>query len=119
MPAAIAQGVYWLPVGRGLMRSNVYFVRAGSAWALIDTGSQGCAAAIVEAASALFGSDTPPEAILLTHSHVDHAGSARELTRIWSCPLYSPGNFVQGRPRASTGALLLTMVSSPNCPAPL
>lgn len=87
-PAAIADGVYWLPVGRGVMRSNVYFVRAGTSWALIDTGSQGCAAEIVAAASTLFGSTTPAAAILLTHSHADHAGSARDLTSAWRCPLH-------------------------------
>jgi glyoxylase-like metal-dependent hydrolase (beta-lactamase superfamily II) len=87
-PAAIAEGVYWLPVGRGLMRSNVYFVRAGPSWALVDTGSQGCATEILAAASTLFGSHAPPAAILLTHSHADHAGSARELTSAWGCPLH-------------------------------
>ncbi len=87
-PEAIAPGVHWLPVGKGLMRSNVYFVRAGPSWVLIDTGSQGCAAAILAAASALFGSDTPAAAILLTHSHPDHAGSGRELSSVWRCPLH-------------------------------
>lgn len=87
-PAAIAPGVHWLPVGKGFMRSNVYFLRAGSSWVLIDTGSQGGAAAILRAGSALFGPDTPAAAILLTHSHPDHVGSARELSSVWGCPLY-------------------------------
>lgn len=87
-PAAIAPGVHWLPVGKGLMRSNVYFVRTESAWVLIDTGSQGSSAAILEAASALFGKDAPPTAILLTHSHADHAGAARKLTSTWGCRLH-------------------------------
>jgi len=88
VPAAIAPGVYWLAVGRGLMRSNVYFVRAGTSWVLIDAGSRGCAAAIRDAASALFGADAPAAAILLTHSHPDHAGAARELSSLWGCSLH-------------------------------
>jgi glyoxylase-like metal-dependent hydrolase (beta-lactamase superfamily II) len=87
-PVQIAPGVHWLAVGKGLMRSNVYLVRAASSWALIDAGSRGCGASIQEAAAGLFGPDRSPASILLTHSHPDHAGSARELARLWSCPLY-------------------------------
>ena len=87
-PVEIAPGVHWLPVGKALMPSNVYFVRAGSSWALVDTGGRGCGGPIREAAVGLFGADTPPASILLTHAHPDHAGSARELVRAWSCPLY-------------------------------
>ncbi len=35
-PQEIAPGVYCMEVGAGIMRSNVYFVRSGSSWALID-----------------------------------------------------------------------------------
>ena len=40
------------------------------------------------AAESLFGAGTRPAAILLTHFHPDHAGSARRLSRTWSCPVY-------------------------------
>jgi glyoxylase-like metal-dependent hydrolase (beta-lactamase superfamily II) len=69
------------------MRSNVYFVRSGRSWALIDAGSAKCGPAIQKAAESLFGEDLPPASILLTHDHPDHAGSARELARIWQCPV--------------------------------
>ena len=70
------------------MRSNVYFVRSGLSWALIDAGSAKCGPAIQEAAEPLFGEDSSPASILLTHDHPDHAGSARELAQMWNCPVW-------------------------------
>jgi glyoxylase-like metal-dependent hydrolase (beta-lactamase superfamily II) len=80
--------VYCLEVGKGITRSNVYFVRSGSSWALIDTASAKCDRVIQEAAESLFGANTPPAAILLTHDHPDHAGSTRDLARRWGCSVY-------------------------------
>jgi glyoxylase-like metal-dependent hydrolase (beta-lactamase superfamily II) len=88
LPEEIASGVYYLEVGKGIMRSNVYFVRSSSSWVLIDTGSAKCDREIQEAAESLFGADTPPSAILLTHDHPDHAGSASALARQWGCVVY-------------------------------
>ncbi len=85
VPHEIAPGVHWLGVGKGLLRSNVYFVRAGSSWALVDAGSAKCAPVIRAAAESLFGEGSPPASILLTHDHPDHAGAARELAREWHC----------------------------------
>jgi glyoxylase-like metal-dependent hydrolase (beta-lactamase superfamily II) len=88
LPQKIAPGVYCLEAGKGITRSNVYFVRSGSSWALIDTASAHCGRAIQEAAESLFGANTPPTAILLTHDHPDHAGSTLELARRWGCLVY-------------------------------
>ena len=82
-----APGVHWLTVGKGFLRANVYFVRSGASWVLVDTGAEGCAPAIQQAAESLFGKNSPPAAILLTHDHPDHAGSASELARAWDCPV--------------------------------
>lgn len=87
-PQEIASGVSCLEVGKGIMRSNVYFVRSGSSWVLIDTGSAGCDREIQQAAESLFGTDTRPAAILLTHDHPDHAGSTPALVRRWGCSVY-------------------------------
>ena len=87
-PRQIAPGVLWLVVGRGLMRSNVYFVRSGASWALVDAGSAGWAPAIRAAAESRFGEGVPPASILVTHDHPDHAGSARDLARTWDCPVW-------------------------------
>jgi glyoxylase-like metal-dependent hydrolase (beta-lactamase superfamily II) len=84
----IAPGVYCLEVGKGIMRSNVYFVRSGSSWVLIDAASANCGRFIRKTAESLFGANTPPASILLTHDHPDHAGSALELARLWGCPVY-------------------------------
>jgi glyoxylase-like metal-dependent hydrolase (beta-lactamase superfamily II) len=70
------------------MRSNVYFVQSGASWALIDAGSAKCAPAIQRGAELLFGEESPPAAILLTHDHPDHAGAARELAKIWRCSVW-------------------------------
>jgi glyoxylase-like metal-dependent hydrolase (beta-lactamase superfamily II) len=88
MPTEFAPGVYWMEIGRGVTRSNVYFVRSGSSWVLIDTASPNCGPLIRSAAETLFGANTPPAAILLTHDHTDHAGSAMELARLWDRPVY-------------------------------
>jgi len=83
-PQEIVPGVHWLPL-RGV---NVYFVRSGSGWVLIDAAFARDANAIRQAAAGLFGDRTSPAAILLTHGHPDHAGSAPELARTWGVPVY-------------------------------
>jgi glyoxylase-like metal-dependent hydrolase (beta-lactamase superfamily II) len=87
-PVGIADGVYWLSCG--LWAGNVYFIRSGGDWFLVDTSVDKRAGAIRRAAEALFGKDEPPGAILLTHVHPDHAGAAPELARSWGCPVYVP-----------------------------
>lgn len=87
-PEEVSPGVYTLEVGNGIMRSNVYFVRSGSSWVLIDTASAHCERVIEEVAASLFGANTPPAAILLTHDHPDHAGSTLALARTWGCWAY-------------------------------
>ena len=84
----IAPGVYFLEVGGGFSRSNVYFVRSGTSWILIDAASEKYGQLIRRAAESVFGAGTRPTAILLTHDHPDHAGSARELAQMWKCPVY-------------------------------
>jgi glyoxylase-like metal-dependent hydrolase (beta-lactamase superfamily II) len=61
----------------------VYLVRSGASWVLVDTGWAGDGPRIVAAAETLFGAGTPPAAILLTHVHPDHAGSAHALAERW------------------------------------
>jgi glyoxylase-like metal-dependent hydrolase (beta-lactamase superfamily II) len=88
VPREIAPGVYWMAVGKGLLRSNIYFVRSGASWVLIDAASAQCGPLIQGAAESLFGKDSPPASILLTHDHPDHAGAARELARLWKCSVW-------------------------------
>ena len=87
-PKEIARGVYCLGIGTGIKQSNVYFVQSGSSWVLIDTAWWNRSQLIKTTAEWLFGMDTRPVAILLTHIHPDHSGSAPELAEIWRVPIY-------------------------------
>lgn len=87
-PAEIAPGVYWLRVGRGIRGANVYFVRSGSSWVLIDTGWPNHGQLIMKRAEWLFGASSRPASILLTHLHPDHSGSALELATVWNLPVF-------------------------------
>jgi glyoxylase-like metal-dependent hydrolase (beta-lactamase superfamily II) len=83
----IASDVYCLgPWGR--VQTDVYFVCSGSSWVLIDAGWAKDGPRIERAVESLFGADSRPAAILLTHCHPDHAGSAPRLARTWGCSVY-------------------------------
>lgn len=83
----VATGVYCLVTGKR-RDSNVYFVQSGETWVLVDTAFRGRAELIKSAAETLFGVGTRPQAIVLTHAHPDHAGSASELARMWDVIVY-------------------------------
>jgi glyoxylase-like metal-dependent hydrolase (beta-lactamase superfamily II) len=83
----IARDVFCLgPWGR--TQTTVYFVRSGPSWVLIDAGWARDVSRIQSAARCLFGAGSSPSAILLTHCHPDHAGSALSLARAWGCAVY-------------------------------
>jgi glyoxylase-like metal-dependent hydrolase (beta-lactamase superfamily II) len=83
-PREIASGVYHLKA----RRANVYFVSSQASWVLIDAGWPGSAGVIRAAGESLFGPGMRPSAILLTHAHPDHFGSAAELARLWELPVW-------------------------------
>jgi glyoxylase-like metal-dependent hydrolase (beta-lactamase superfamily II) len=83
----VALGVYCLVTGKR-RDSNVYFVQSAETWVLVDTMWRGRAELIKSAAETLFGADTRPRAIVLTHVHPDHAGSAAELAHGWDVTVY-------------------------------
>lgn len=85
-PIEIAPGVHWYSAGA--VAGNIYFVQSASSWVLIDTATAGQGRRIQEAAEMLFGVGARPAAILLTHVHPDHSGSALELARAWECTVY-------------------------------
>ncbi len=72
---------------------NVCFVGAAGAgdreWTLVDTGLPGSADKIKRAAARLFGPDSRPAAIVLTHGHFDHVGAVRTLAQEWDAPVYA------------------------------
>ena len=84
----------------GITRVPVLFVNAylvditpgvpEDGWVLVDTGLRGIgAAAIARVAAQRYGIGTPPRAIVLTHGHFDHAGSAAALAAVWNIPVYA------------------------------
>ena len=78
--------------GLQLSMVNVYFVgepKAGDrGWVLVDTGMPTSEAAIVREAERRFGRSRPA-AIILTHGHFDHVGSAQALANRWDAPIYA------------------------------
>jgi glyoxylase-like metal-dependent hydrolase (beta-lactamase superfamily II) len=81
----IARGVIRIPTGI----SNAYILGSSQHWTLIDSGTEGYANKIRETAEQRFGGGSRPEAIVLTHGHFDHAGSAGVLAREWNVPIYA------------------------------
>ena len=91
----IAHDVHWLPL-RG---ANVYFVHSGGTWVQIDAGFSGSGRVIAQAAARLCGMVGRPEAILITHGHPDHVGSAVGLSTAWNVPAMAPAGempFIDG-----------------------
>jgi glyoxylase-like metal-dependent hydrolase (beta-lactamase superfamily II) len=82
----MTQGVTRLDLGI----VNSYLVGdAGGPWVLVDAGTPGSAEKIRVEAQQRFGPGTRPEAIVLTHGHADHSGSAAELSDLWGVPIYA------------------------------
>ncbi len=83
----------------GIVRVPVVFVNAylvdvtpgepRAGFVLVDSGLGGIGALEIQrAAAARYGSAARPRAIVLTHGHFDHAGSAAALAARWGVPVY-------------------------------
>jgi glyoxylase-like metal-dependent hydrolase (beta-lactamase superfamily II) len=68
---------------------NVYIVRAGDAWVLVDAGLRGYARTIMAGAEEFIGPGKPPSAIVLTHGHFDHIGSLEAILERWPVPVFA------------------------------
>jgi glyoxylase-like metal-dependent hydrolase (beta-lactamase superfamily II) len=80
----VAEDVAYLTIGF----VNVYFIGTpGGEWVLVDTGLPRTSAWIHRVAVEVFGS--VPEAIILTHGHIDHVGNVQELAAEWRVPVYA------------------------------
>lgn len=69
---------------------NVYLLQNAEAteWVLVDTGLKSTASKIKKLATELFGRNSIPKAIIMTHAHFDHRGSLLELAEEWNVPVY-------------------------------
>lgn len=83
---SVAPGIWGLRDGF----VNTYFIHNAveKKWVLIDTGLKRSAVKIQELADNLFWPDSKPAAIILTHGHFDHMGSALELANEWDVPVF-------------------------------
>ena len=71
------------------MMVNLFIVRTGHSWVLVDAGLRGYADTIRRAARAYLGHSEPPQAVVLTHGHFDHIGSLDALLQPWDVPVYA------------------------------
>ena len=111
---AIAPGVEGLKI----MFVNVFGVRhPDGSWTLIDAGVPFSAGRIRSWAEKRFGGR--PNAILLTHGHFDHVGTAAELAESWNVPIYAhplefpylTGRAEYPRPNAGAGGGMMSLLS--------
>ncbi len=86
-----APGVARVPVAivNAYLLGDPADVRQGAPWTLVDTGLPGSAPLVRRAVAERFGDDARPEAIVLTHGHFDHAGSALALADGWDVEIYA------------------------------
>lgn len=69
---------------------NAYVIRTDDGFVLVDTGVRGAGETIIRRAiTRTFGAGARPRAIILTHGHFDHAGSAHALAHTWGVPVYA------------------------------
>lgn len=61
-----AGDVYLVRIGRGALSTNVYQIRSGSCWTLVDAGWFGSEKTIRAAAESVFGPGARPASIALT-----------------------------------------------------
>ena len=83
----VAPGVW----GRKEIFVNFYMIQddATGNWALVDAGLKWSAPKIRTMAKELFGEDSKPVAIILTHGHFDHVGALASLIKEWNVPVYA------------------------------
>lgn len=84
---SVAPGVW----GRKDLFVNFYMIQDQNtgAWALVDAGLKWSAPKIRHMAAELFGKESKPTAIILTHGHFDHVGALSKLIDEWSVPVYA------------------------------
>jgi len=89
----VAPGVLWLrmPLPFALTHINVWALRDGEGWAIVDTGvhsapTQAAWQALLAPTGALQG--RPVTRVFVTHMHPDHVGMAGWFTREFGCALW-------------------------------
>ena len=103
--------------------SNVYLVIDEKELLVIDTGMGGNAKKIVKYIEKIGRQPSEISTIVLTHYHMDHAGSAKDLKKLTNAKVAvgkEDADFVAGKkPFPKAKSLLLRAVSTLNKPAPV
>lgn len=71
---------------------NIFMIaskRAPEEWVLVDAGLKWSCSKIKKMAAMIFGKDSRPQCIILTHGHFDHVGSVQQLAEDWDVPVYA------------------------------
>ncbi len=100
LPAAIREGAI---LRAPTAYAASYLLRVTGGWIIVDTDIPGSDAFIMGALDILGAEPGDVRLIALTHGHVDHAGSARDLARLTGAPVAihpSDMNLVRYAPRA-------------------
>ena len=86
-----------------LVYAQAYLLRGGAGAVLVDTGLPGASARILGVARRAGVQPEDIELIVLTHTHVDHAGAAAELARRTGAPVAvaAPGHGLLARGRGA------------------
>ncbi|MEJ7740517.1 MAG: MBL fold metallo-hydrolase [Chitinophagaceae bacterium] len=84
---AVAPGVWGLKD----VFVNIYAIQnsTDNSWVLVDAGLKWSAPKIRRMAETLFGANSRPSAIILTHGHFDHVGSLAKLSEEWDVQVYA------------------------------
>lgn len=104
-----AQGVWMVPVPSPTLpphsETNVYLVANSGEAVFVDAGHGGPEGLALLRAAWVRARSPRVRAVILTHSHTDHAGAAAELAAEFQCPIWSHpsgyfllGNTPAGRP---------------------
>lgn len=82
----IARGVK----GLRILFVNVFTIASPEGgWTLVDTGLYLSGGKIKDWTESLFGKNSRPNSIILTHGHFDHIGAVKELSAEWNVPVYA------------------------------
>ncbi|MDY7218047.1 MBL fold metallo-hydrolase [Denitrificimonas sp. JX-1] len=87
----VAEGVVWLrmPLPFGLDHINLYLLRHGDGWVIVDTGlGTEQTREVWERVFVEVMDGAPVKAVIATHFHYDHSGSLGWLVDRFKCPVY-------------------------------
>jgi len=86
-PKEVVPGLY--RVDLGFVNAYLLIAEAEKPVTIVDTGSPGNAPKILAAIAELGRTPADVAAIVLTHAHIDHSGSAEALRRATGAPIYA------------------------------